>query len=191
AGEDGDVAQHLLAAVAEAGGLDGEHVDGAAQAVYHEGWQGLALHVLGDDDEVLAAGLQQLLKHGQDVGHGGDLLVGDQDIWIVYLGDHALGVGEEVGGDVATVELHALDVLGLETEAAALLDGDDAVLADLLHDVGYEVADLAVGGGVAGDVGDVVTPLDGGGEGLDVLDGGAGGDVNALLELHGVGAGGH
>src|SRR5439155_8102384 len=114
-----------------------------------------------------------------------------QDVGIVYLGDHTLGVGDEIGGDVAAVELHALDVFGLETEAAALLNGDDAVLADLLHDVGDEVANLAVGGGVAGDVGDVVTPLDGGGEGLDVLDGGAGGDVNALLQLHGIGAGGH
>ncbi len=29
-------------------------------------------------------------------------------------GFHPLGIGDEVGGDVAAVELHALDVFGLE-----------------------------------------------------------------------------
>ena len=43
-----------------------------------------------------------------------DLLVGDQDEGLVELGFHPLGVGDEVGGDVAAVELHALGVLGLE-----------------------------------------------------------------------------
>ena len=43
----------------------------------------------------------------------------------------ALGRGHEVGADIAAVELHALDVLDLELQALRLLDGDDAVLADL------------------------------------------------------------
>ena len=47
----------------------------------------------------------------------GDLLVGDQDVGILDLGVHAVGVGDEVGRDVAAVELHALDVLGLELQA--------------------------------------------------------------------------
>ena len=116
AGEDGDVAQHFLAAVAEAGGLDAKHIDGAAQLVDDQGRQRLALDILGDDDEVLAAGLEHLLQNGQNVGDGRDLLVGDQDVGVVDLGDHLLGVGDEVGGDVAAVELHTLDVLGLEAE---------------------------------------------------------------------------
>ena len=71
------------------------------------------------------------------------------------IGFHALGVGDEVGRDVAAVELHALDVLGLEGQALALLDGDDAVLADLVHHLGDQVADLRVGGRDGGDVGDL------------------------------------
>ena len=55
-----------------------------------------------------------------------------------------LGVGDEVGGDVAAVELHTLDVLGLELQALGLFDGDDAVLADLVHHLGDQVADLRV-----------------------------------------------
>ena len=54
-GEDGDVLQHGLAAVAEAGGLDGDRVERAADLVDHQRGQGLALDVLGDDHERLAA----------------------------------------------------------------------------------------------------------------------------------------
>ena len=53
AGEDGDVLQHRLAALAEAGGLDGDRLERAADLVDHEGGEGLALDVLGDDHERL------------------------------------------------------------------------------------------------------------------------------------------
>ncbi len=51
AGQDGDVPQHLLAAIAEARGLDGHHLKRAAKLVDHQCRQGLALNVLGDDDK--------------------------------------------------------------------------------------------------------------------------------------------
>src|SRR6476646_1771249 len=49
AGEGGHVLQHRLAAVAEAGGLDGHDVERAADLVDHQGRQRLAVDVLGDD----------------------------------------------------------------------------------------------------------------------------------------------
>ena len=152
------------------GALMARTVQGAAQLVDHQGGQRLAVDILGDDDQVLGD-LEELLQHGQDVGDGGDLLVGDQDVGILDLGLHAVGVGDEVGGDVAAVELHAFDVLDLERlEALGLFDGDDAVLADFVHDVGDQVADLGVGGGDGGDVGDVVLVDDQLGIGLDGVD---------------------
>ena len=79
------------------------------------------------------------------------------------------GIGHEVGGDVAAVELHALGVLDLEGQPLGLFDGDDTVLADLLHHIGDQAADFLVGGGDAGDLGDLVLAghFDGG-----ILDGG-------------------
>ena len=65
-GEDGDVFEHGLAAVAEAGGLDGADVEGAAELVDHEGGQGFAFDVFGDDEERLA-GLGDLLEQRQQV----------------------------------------------------------------------------------------------------------------------------
>ena len=167
AGQDGDVAQHLLAAIAEARRLDGEDVEGAAQLVDDQRGQRLAVDVLGDDHERRAS-RGDLLEHRQDVLDRGDLLVGDQDVRIVELGLHPLRVGHEVRGEVAAVDLHALGVLGLEEQTLRLLDRDHAVLADLLHDLGDQLADLGVGGGDGRDLGDLFLALDRDGHLLDL-----------------------
>jgi hypothetical protein len=61
---------------------------------------------------------------------------------------HALGVGHEVGGQVAAVELHALDYVEGGLDALGLFDGDHALLADLLHRLGEDLPDrrISVGG---------------------------------------------
>src|SRR3970282_1271826 len=67
-----------------------------------------ALHVLGDDYQRLALA-DHLLHHRDDVAGGADLLVGQQDIGLLDHRLHLVGVGDEVGGDVAGVKLHPLD----------------------------------------------------------------------------------
>jgi hypothetical protein len=64
--EDRDVLEHGLAAVAEAGGLDGHDVERAADLVDDERGEGLALDLLGDDEEGLAA-LGDRLEQRQQV----------------------------------------------------------------------------------------------------------------------------
>jgi hypothetical protein len=51
AGEDRDVLEHRLAAIAEARGLDGGDLERAAELVDDEGRERLAVDVLGDDQE--------------------------------------------------------------------------------------------------------------------------------------------
>src|SRR5690606_31106117 len=188
-GDGGDVLEHLLAAVAEAGGLDGEHVQGAAELVQDEGGERFALDVLGDDHERLA-GLDDLLEDGQEVLQRADLLLVDEDVGVLEHRLHGLGVGDEVGADVALVELHAFDDVELGVEGLRLLDGDDAVAADLVHGVGDQAADLGVVGGDRGDLGDGLAVLDAAGHGLDALDGGLDGLVDAALQGERAGAGG-
>ena len=60
------------------------------------------------------------------------------------------------GRDVALVEAHALDELHLHSEGLGLLDGDDAVLADLVDRLGDHLADLGVRGGDCRYLGDLV-----------------------------------
>ena len=105
-------------------------------------------------------------------------------------GLHPVRVRHEVGGDVAAVELHPLRVFLLEAERLALLDGDDAVLADLVHHLGDDLADLGIGRGDRRDGRDLLARVDRAGDLLDLLDDGLDGLLDAVLEDHRVGAGG-
>ena len=90
------------------------------------------------------------------------LLLVDQDVRVIQLDDHLLGVGDEVGAEVAAVELHAFDDVELELEALGFLDGDHAFLADLLHRLGDLLADFAVAvGRDDADLGDLGGARDG------------------------------
>ena len=98
---------------------------------------------------------------------------------------HLVGIGDEVGGEVAAVELHALDDLGLGLQALVLLDGDHALIADLLHRVGDLLADLGLAiGGDGADLGDLGAVGDRAGGALDALDHGGDGLVDAALQVH-------
>ncbi len=100
------------------------------------------------------------LERREHVLDARDLPVGDQDERGLKDRLHALGVGDEVQREVAAVELHALRVLGLEAERLALLHGDDAVLADLVHHLGDDRADLGIGGADRGHGRDLLAVVD-------------------------------
>src|SRR3954447_1359574 len=188
AGQDRDVGEHGLAAVTEARRLHGNRLERAADLVDDQGGERLALDVLGDDRQRLA-GLHDLLQQREQVLHVRDLALVDQDVRVLEDGLHAVGVGDEVGGEVALVEAHTLGELELEAEGVALLDGDDAFLADLVHRLGDDLADAGVRSGDRRGSGDLLL-------GLDVLrlvaqHLGHRGDrlLDTTLERHRVGAG--
>ena len=187
AGEDRDVLEHPLAAITEARRLDRNGREHAAELVDDDGRERLALDVLGDDQQRLA-GLDDLLEHRQEVLDRADLLVRDQDVRVVEHGLHALGVRDHVRRQVALVELHPLGELELEAERLALLDVDDAVLADLLDRVRDHVADLALTRRDRRDAGDVLLAVDLLRLPLEVLDDALDGRLDAALEAHRVGA---
>src|SRR5690606_19286722 len=94
-GEDGDVLQHGLAAVAEARSLDGDGLERALDLVDHEGGQGLALDVFGADQQRLVR-LHDLLQQRHQVLDAGDLRLDQQDVGVLEHGLLTLGVGDEV-----------------------------------------------------------------------------------------------
>src|SRR3974390_2445306 len=53
-GQDSNVLQHRLAPVTEAGGLDGRNLKTATQFIDDEGREGLAFHILGNDEKRFA-----------------------------------------------------------------------------------------------------------------------------------------
>src|SRR5713226_2050911 len=191
AGQNRDVLQHRLATIAETRGLHGGNLEAAAQTVDDEGSESLAFDVFRDDDERLA-GLHHGFQERKQFVQAGELLLVDQDVGIVHFNAHLVGVGDEVGRDVAAVELHALDDVEFGLERLGFFNRDDALVADLLHGIGEELADFRVAVGRNGaDLGDFLVR----GDLLGVLDevrnDGFDREVDTALQVHRVHAGGN
>ena len=103
----------------------------------------------------------------------------------------ALGVGDEVGRQVALVELHTLGELELDAEGVRLFHRDGAVLAHLVDGFGQHVADGRVGGGDRSHLGDLGLAVNFLGLLGQVVDGRLDGLLDPPLQPGRAGAGGH
>ena len=125
-----------------------------------------------------------MLQNGQDIRDRGDLAVGDEHIGIIHDGFHLVRIRHHVRRDVAAIELHALDDGEVRVHGLGLLNRDDAVLADLLHCLCDELADLGVRRGDRRDLRDLCLRLDLLCLALDLLDQRLDRHVDALLDDH-------
>src|SRR6185437_10858600 len=191
ASQDRDVLQHGLAAIAEARRLHGRDLQTAAQTVHDQGRKRFAFDVFRDNHKRLATldhGFQQRKQFIQVR----QLLFIDEDVGIFHFDAHLVGVGDEVGGDVAAVELHPFDDLEFGLERLGFLNRNDALVADLLHGVGEELTDLCVAIGRDGaDLGDLLVRGDLLGVLHEVRDDGVDREVDTALQVHRVHTGGN
>mmetsp|Transcript_71416 Transcript_71416/g.170605 ORF Transcript_71416/g.170605 Transcript_71416/m.170605 type:complete len:258 (+) Transcript_71416:1042-1815(+) len=133
-----------------------------------------------------------MLQHRQDALHRGDLLVVDEDQGILEGDLLSLGVRDEVWGDVAPVELHALHDLQLMLQSLTLRHRDGALLAHLFESLSDHGSNHLVP--VRGDgrhLGDFLGRGDGRGTALKVLQHELHAGVDAPLQVHRVHAGDH
>ena len=149
AGEDGDISEGRFAAFAEGWGPDSRHLQHAPVAIHHEGGQGFAFHFLGQDQQWRTTLLHRF-KHRNEIGDGADLAIGEQDQRILELTDLAIGIGDEIGGAVATVEGHAFSDLKLRSQGFGLLNGDHPIGADTIHGFGNHPTHFVVTTGTDG-----------------------------------------
>src|SRR5712692_2683061 len=188
-GQHRDVLQHGLAAIAEARSLHGRDLEATTQTVDDEGGESFAFDVFRDDDERLA-GLHHGFQERKQFVQVGELLLVDQDVGVIEFDAHLVGVGDEVGGDVAAVELHAFDDVEFGLERLGFFNRDDALVADLLHGVGEELADFGVAvGGDGADLGDFLVRGDLLGVLDEVGDHGFHSQIDTALQIHRVHAG--
>ena len=159
AGQDGNVLEHFLAAVAETGGLYAQHIQGAAEFVDQQGGKRFAFHVFRHNQQLLA-GLDNLLQDRNDFLDVTDLLVGKEDQRIVQNGFHLFRVGYHVGGQETTVNLHALNHFAVSFSRLGLFYGNDTVRTDLFHSLGDQGADLFIAGRDRTNPGNVLTAVD-------------------------------
>ena len=188
-GQDGDILQHSLAAIAKTGGFYRDDVQNAADFVQDECRDGFAVNVFSDDDDVALADLDHFFEQGHDVVCGRDFLVVDQDVGITDFSQHVFGVRYEIGADVAAIELHTFHIFGFEFKRLGFFNSDDAVFADFVHNIGDQGADLLILGGNGGNIADFGF----GGDADCLFENGIrnrpGSSFDAALEQHGVGAG--
>ena len=135
AGQYREVFEHRLAAISVGRRLDRGDLQRTAQLINDECGERLAVNVLGDDEQ-RTAGLCHFLEHRQQVLEARDLLLVDDNERILERDFHALGIGHEIGGQIAPVELHPFDHLERRFHRAGFLHGNHAVLADLLYRLG-------------------------------------------------------
>ncbi len=114
----------------------------------------------------------------------------DEDVGLVELRHHLVGIGHEVGRDVTAIELHAFDDIKLGLEALGLFDGNHAFIADFLHCLGNHLADglVAVRRNRA-DLADLIVRLDLFRPFLQIGDDGFHRLLDAALQVHRVHAG--
>src|ERR1019366_5021976 len=190
AGEDGNVLEDGLAAVTEAGRLDGGDIQRATNLVHHERREGFAFDLFRNDEEGLA-GLGGGLKDREEFLKVADLLLVNQHVGVLEDGFLTLRVGREVSREITLVELHALDHLEGGLDGLGLFDGDGAVLADLVHRVRDDLADGGVPvGGDGRDLADLLAVIDLLGDLGEFADGALNGLVDAPLQVNRIRAGG-
>src|SRR6184192_1573724 len=163
----------------------------ATQAVDDESGESLAFDVFRDNYKRLAALNNGFQKRKQFVQLR-QLLFIDENVGVFHFNAHLVGVGDEVGRDVAAVELHAFDDLKLGLERLGFFNRDDALVADLLHGVGKKLADFRVAVGRDGaDLGDFLVRGDLLGVLDEVGDHGVNSQIDTALQIHRVHAGGN
>ena len=187
-GSDGDVVEHVLLVVAEAGGLHSADSEVVSELVDDEDGEDFSIDVVGDDEEG-TGGLLGVLEHLDEVLQVGvlELVLHDEDDGLIELAGLLLVVGHEVGGSVTSVESQTFDVLDFVVDGLAVLHVDGSVGAHLVHDGGDQVSDfLVVVGGDGGNAGEffLVGNLDAdlGQVLLDLLDG----QHDSSSHVHGV-----
>ncbi len=184
AGQHRHVLQHGLAAIAESGRLHRTGLDDAAHAVDDQRGERVGVHVFGDQQQRRPR-LGDRLEQRHQLRDGGQLLVVQHDGRVLQHGRLLLGVVDEVGRQVAAVELHAFDHFQLAHQARAVLDRHRALAPDLVHRAGDQLADRAVV--VGRDRRDMRDLLRGGGrlgDCLQLLHHRLDGQVDTALEVH-------
>ncbi len=114
-----------------------------AKLVHDQRCQGLAVDILGDYKKRLAH-LGDLFKDRQQVLHVAYLFLVNKYVWVFNRGLHLLWIGHEIRRYVAAIKLHALNHLKRGLHGLGLFNRYDALLAHLVHGLGYDIADSGV-----------------------------------------------
>src|SRR5258705_2213963 len=185
-GEDRDVFEHRFAAVAKPRSLDGDDFQRATNFVYHQGCQGFAFNLFGDDEQRFA-GLRGGFKHREKILHAGNLLLVDEQVAIFVNTLHPFRIGHKVRREVATIKSHTFDEVQSCFQPFGLLDGNDALFSYLVHRLGQDISyGFIVVGGNCANLGNFVSVASRLADRLELIDHLRHRFIDAALDAHGI-----
>src|SRR5690606_5970246 len=138
-----DILEHFLSAVAEAGSLHCSNLQCAAKFVYYESSKRFTFEVFCNDQERTSC-LCNFLEDVKNVLHVADLLVVDQDVWILEFSFHLFAVSNEVWRDVTAVELHTFYHFNSCLCTTSFFYCDNSFLTYPLHCFSDQLTDLGI-----------------------------------------------
>mmetsp|Transcript_6046 Transcript_6046/g.17198 ORF Transcript_6046/g.17198 Transcript_6046/m.17198 type:complete len:498 (+) Transcript_6046:442-1935(+) len=141
--EESQILHCSLAVVTESRSLYSTNLDSGSELVDHQGRQGFAFDVLGNNQQ-RALALDDGFQDGNKLLQTADLLFDQQNVGIFQNAFLCLGIGNEVGANESAFEFHTFDNFQFVVEGFAVLDGDDTFLSDSFHGIGNQTSNLHV-----------------------------------------------
>jgi len=126
-----------------------------------------------------------MLEEGKDNLDVSDFLLSNENDGILKLDFLGLGVGDEVRGDVSSVESHTLDELDFVVECLAICNCDSSVFASLFHQLCNKITDFSVSiGGNSGNIGNELGSVHWSGASLELLYNMLNSQIDTSTEIH-------
>ncbi|MNN11261.1 hypothetical protein D3C81_1242140 [compost metagenome] len=141
-----DVLKHSFTTVTKARSFNSYCAERTTQFVHDQHSLCFAFDVFSDDQKRSSL-LNDFFKDRQDFLSAADLLVSDQNVWVIENSFHLIRISNHVRGDVTAIELHTFYNFKLSQEAAGFFNSDNTVFTHFFHSFSDQFAYFFVSSG--------------------------------------------
>ena len=188
AGQACNILKHSLTTITEAWCLNGCTLQCATESVNYQGCQSFAFYIFSDDKEFLA-GLNNLFQKWKNVLEYINLLIGDEDQWIIHDTFHLICIRNHIWADIPAVKLHTFYYAEVGSHSLGIFYSDNAVIANLFHSIGNKLTNCLICSRNGCDLSNGFLSLNRNRLLLDFFNQSVNCHFNTLLEYHRVSAG--
>ena len=132
----------MFTSVTKSRGLDGERIKHSLEPVQYKRGKGLAVYVLGDDNELFLAALSNFFQQWQNILDTRNLLICHQNKGLLIASFHPGHIGHHIGAHVTAVDFKAFHNFLLQAQRLALLHGHSTVITDGFYHVRNQLANF-------------------------------------------------
>ena len=144
-GQDGNIFEHLFSSIAIARGFHCYNLECAAKFIQYQSAECFALNILSNDQK-FGAGLYHLLQQWKNLLNIGNLLICNENIWILKICFHFIHICSHVSGEITAVKLHTFYQIKLCLHGLGFFDGNNSIIGNLLHRICHHLSNLIIPG---------------------------------------------